>query len=1029
MQCRVSRASAMVLALLLVGSLSAAAGAAPPGQYPCEQDLIEVMFERDSEVRLREHGLVDRATDALAGINEALEPLAWHEWRRAIDVPESRLDELHEEGEANTRKWLYNMNNIYRLRIPPGEDVWQVSRELETLPGVHMAYPVPLPTPPPLPDDYEWQQGYLDPSSDVPSGVNAEYSWTLNGGDGTGVTVCDIEYDWNYDHGDLTKAVGSQIMSDTSDPFNDQEHGTAVIGVMVSDDNGWGTTGICKSAGLLTAGTYYGTPTPEWNVAGAIAAATDTLEAGDVIVLEQQWDYYGGGTYIPIEWWGATYPVSQGYSSVYIAIENAVAVGIHVVEAGGNGGVDTGALTWYGDSGAIIVGAGGASIGPNADLQRLSFSSYGGRFNLQGWGENVVTTGYNDLYDDEGENYYYTAIFSGTSSATPVVAGAVACCVGYWKGLGWDASLLTPSHLRSILTWTGTPQNWSVTGQIGPRPNVRAADSLLVQEEVEWADASAAPHSNEGGGSGGIAWGDYDGDGDQDIYVSSYWNPNKLYRNDGFGNFADVTASPLDDASGNTVSAWGDYDNDGDLDLYLGCDGYANKLLRNDGTGGFTDVTSGPLGDIQGASSLAWVDYDNDGNVDLYIGNYDSGNVLLKNNGDGTFSDATTGGLGDATGDGAVVWGDYDSDGDQDLYLANGWAANKLFRNDGAGSFTDVTTGPLGDTGYGIAAAWGDYDNDEDLDLFIVNNGENDVLLRNDGGTTFTDVTSGPLVGRGYEFGCTWGDYDNDGDLDLYISMGYCCNQLLRNDGGDTFVDRTTGPLGDWQEYSLGTGFADYDSDGDVDLYVGNQGTWDLSRLFRNEIGSSNNWIHVTLEGTESNRAAIGARVRVVTGRGSQIREVSGGSGFRSQDSMTAEFGLGSQTVVDSIIVNWPSGNTDVVTTLVANQFVILTETGTSVSGGEPLSFRLLPNTPNPFSESTLIRYDLPQSAEVTLAIYDLSGRRVRTLLSSAVRAPGGHEARWGGRDDTGSAVASGVYFVKLEAGADVERRRLVFLK
>jgi subtilisin family serine protease len=225
-----------------------------------------------------------------------------------------------------------------------------------------------------------------------------------------------------------------------------------------------------------------------------MAVAIANLSAGDVILLEQQWWYDGPGPeprqYIPIEWWLNYSPNPQTFNGVYAAIINAVSNGIHVVEAGGNGNVNTDLLTWFGNSGAIIVGAGGAYPGgtwPEGDLQRLSFSSYGSRFDLQGWGEDVVTTGYGNLYNVEGVNLYYTNTFSGTSSASPIVAGAVACCVAFYK-----ANKVTPPYptrLRTILKDTGTPQVIPPTGNIGPRPNLRAAFPVVsppIPTLTEW---------------------------------------------------------------------------------------------------------------------------------------------------------------------------------------------------------------------------------------------------------------------------------------------------------------------------------------------------------------------------------------------------------------------------------------------------------------------------------------------------------------------------------------------------------------
>lgn len=460
--------------------------------YLCEEDWIEVMFISESKVRLRNGTLVDLSTQALQGTNPILNALEWHHWYRFTEVPESTIDDWEVNGERNTGEDIYNLNNIYRLQIPKGKDIWKICENLEALPGIYLARPVPKPVIPPIPPSYQTNQGYLNPASNNPSGVDALYAWTQTGGTGTGVTICDLEYSWNYNHADVTKAVGSQINTNVSDPFGNTNHGTAVIGELVANNNGWGTTGISYGSNLKTCGTYYGLPSPSWNVPGAIAVAIANLNAGDIILLEQQWDYSptGGGYYIPIEWWMNYAPSAQTNNGVYAAIVNAIANGIHVVEAGGNGSFDTGTLTWFGNSGAIIVGAGGAYSGgtwPEGNLQKLSFSSYGPRFNLQGWGENVVTTGYGDLYSAEGINYYYTSTFSGTSSASPIVAGALACAEGYYLA-NISATPPTPSYMRTHLVNWGTPQITPPNGNIGPRPNIQAA-ILNFTLSYEYGDA------------------------------------------------------------------------------------------------------------------------------------------------------------------------------------------------------------------------------------------------------------------------------------------------------------------------------------------------------------------------------------------------------------------------------------------------------------------------------------------------------------------------------------------------------------
>ncbi len=462
------------------------------GKYTCEDDLIEVMFVEG--VRLRSGILADiQQSGVLDGLEEVLELTESYHWERISTVSEEAVDEMESTGERLTGSDIYNLNDIYTLRYRGDIDVWELAEILQELPGIIRAMPVPLPQNPSQPPDYQGMQGYLNPAAGTPTGIDAYYAWSQPGGDGLGVTVCDLEYSWNYNHNDLTQAPGSQINSYVQDPFSDNNHGTAVIGELVSDYNGWGTTGICYGANLKTCGTFYGNPTAFWNVSGAITVAISNLSAGDVILLEQQWEYVpGSSNYVPIEWWGSYSPAAQQYNAVYAAIQNAVSNGIHVVEAGGNavfgaGGVDMDLMSWFGDSGAIIVGGGGAYPGgtwPGGDLQRLYYSNYGSRFTSQGWGEDVVTTGYGTLYSAGGVNYYYAIGFSGTSSASPIVAGAAVDCVGYWVANGNPANTLTPLMLRTALLNTGTPQLFPPAGIIGSRPNLMSAFAYLYSVSI-----------------------------------------------------------------------------------------------------------------------------------------------------------------------------------------------------------------------------------------------------------------------------------------------------------------------------------------------------------------------------------------------------------------------------------------------------------------------------------------------------------------------------------------------------------------
>jgi len=541
-----------------------------------------------------------------------------------------------------------------------------------------------------------------------------------------------------------------------------------------------------------------------------------------------------------------------------------------------------------------------------------------------------------------------------------------------------------------------------------------------------WSDVTTALLGGANGGYG-VAWGDYDGDADPDLYLTNSGAANMLLQNN-VGVFVDATVAPLDDAAVGHGAAWGDFDNDGLIDLYVVNDGTPNVLLMNSGGGVFADATLGPEGDSGFGYGLALADQDNDGDLDIYVTNWASANSLFRNEGGGVFTDATTGPLGD-DGDGiGAAWCDYDNDGDQDLYLANHGAANRMLRNDGDGVFSDATGGALGDPGNTNGPAWGDYDNDGDFDLYLPNSGSANRLLRNDGGGDFIDVTSGPEGDEGIGVGAIWGDYDNDGDLDLFLTNDGSSNRLFRNDGGifvvATYSETSSGGA------SKGAAWADYDGDGDLDLYVVNSGS--MNQLLRNDLENLGHWLHVSLRGMESNQAAIGARVRLVAGGISQIREVSGGTGFCSQGSLPVEFGLASAAVVDTLQIYWPSGTVQDTFGVGVDQMIVISESeGLTRVEGEvtPAVHRLYPNYPNPFNPMTTICYDLPRIERVSLIIYDLEGRLIKTLLAGESIAPGRHEAVWRGLDDADRQVAAGVYFYRLSAGSHSETRRMMLVK
>ena len=475
----------------------------------------------------------------------------------------------------------------------------------------------------------------------------------------------------------------------------------------------------------------------------------------------------------------------------------------------------------------------------------------------------------------------------------------------------------------------------------------------------------------------GVAFADYDNDNLLDIYIANasnvYPSPsaklptNALYRNNGDGTFTDATEKAgVGDTGWGMGCVFGDYDNDGDLDLYV-ANYKLNVLYRNNGDGTFAAV-SAEAGVAQKGfgAGVAWADYNNDSYLDLYVANYidysilprgkkiffpydffGQANILYRNNKKGKFIDVTSyakvdGGFYLSLG---VAFADYDNDGDLDFYVANDSNPNILFRNNGKGKFlnTNVTEyrSHTGDTRSGMGVAWGDYDNDGDLDLHVSNwQDENSVLYRNNGNGTFTDVSATTKVFDVTVGKTCWGteflDYDNDGYLDLFIACGHIdpapnenpgqADILLRNNGDRTFTDvsEMTGISQLTPKVSRSVACGDYDDDGDIDIFIGNNG--DTPYLLRNDGGNENNWLKVKTVGVKSNKDGIGARITVKSGPLVQIREVSGGSSYISQNSLEVEFGLAKREKVDSIEIRWPSGIIQKLENVSVNQTITVVE-------------------------------------------------------------------------------------------------------
>ena len=446
----------------------------------------------------------------------------------------------------------------------------------------------------------------------------------------------------------------------------------------------------------------------------------------------------------------------------------------------------------------------------------------------------------------------------------------------------------------------------------------------------------------DGGSSGGVSWGDYDDDGDLDLFVSNRDTDNFLYRNDGNGNFTRIFSGVIVNDGGNSNGpSWGDYNNDGDLDLFVAnfktiniSDNFLYDNIGNSGT--FNKITSVIIVNDNGSSfGGGWGDYDSDGNLDLFVAN-DGGqkNFLYRNNGNSTFTKITSGAVvTDGGSSGSVSWGDYDNDDDLDLFVANKLENNFLYQNNGNGNFTKITSGDIvNDGGASVGGSWADYDNDGDIDLFVTNEGGDNFLYENNGDGTFTRISNGVVVNDGgASAGSSWGDYDNDGDLDLFVTnIDGSDNFLYQNNGPPsfTFTKVTSGGIVNDGGASVACAWADYDNDGDLDLAVANKNSQN-NFLYRNN-GNSNNWINIRCVGTVSNTSAIGAKIKVtaqINGASvQQLREISGQTGYLSQNSLNAEFGLGDANTIDRIEIEWPSGIVQVLTNQDVNQFLAITE-------------------------------------------------------------------------------------------------------
>ena len=498
--------------------------------------------------------------------------------------------------------------------------------------------------------------------------------------------------------------------------------------------------------------------------------------------------------------------------------------------------------------------------------------------------------------------------------------------------------------------------------------------------------------------SGGVALFDYDSDGCLDIYFTNALTvdavndprsaPGALYHNNCDGTFTDVT-----EKSGLAYPGWamgvaaGDFDGDGHEDLYVTCLG-PNHLYRNNGNGTFSEVTDrAGVEDQRWSSGAAFGDYDNDGALDLFVANYvdfklsslpefgkgkfceyrgipvqcgprglpGAGDSLFRNKGDGTYENVSRkAGVADLEGRFglSVVWTDVDLDGWADLYVANDTGPNFFYHNNQDGTFTEmgflagVAVDDDGIEQGSMGVAVGDYLHTGLLGIFVTNfSGEHATLYRHDSPLYFTDVSFPSKVAPPSSAFVSWGtsffDYDNDGWPDLLVVNGHVYPQmenatagttyrqrilLYHNEGNGTFAEvaAESGETLSTPRVSRGAAFGDLDNDGDIDVVINNLDGKPL--ILRNEGGNRNNWITIKTVGRGLNRDALGARVKVVSGDLVMWDEVRTSGSYLSSSDPRLHYGLGKRDRVDSIEVHWPDRNVELVQNAPINHFLTIEE-------------------------------------------------------------------------------------------------------
>jgi hypothetical protein len=548
------------------------------------------------------------------------------------------------------------------------------------------------------------------------------------------------------------------------------------------------------------------------------------------------------------------------------------------------------------------------------------------------------------------------------------------------------------------------------------------------------------------------AMGDFNNDDFIDLLVFSNESVS-IYQNDQNNTFSLLEEkAKKTDPSGIYAPTFVDFNNDNKLDVYLSDRNfYKNSLTKELDNAIFYDTMANQL---WSGSVLSFMDANGDGRLDILscyysplANNREFNEQLLAQRfllqiGNNIYSDITQkAGLypkkDPAMGGSVSAVGDIDNDGDLDIFLAVNNTFNRvnykwqhLYANNGDGTFvnkTQIAGLPEQIENVVTKAEFADYDNDGDMDLILGGQFPNLLIYQNNKNGTFSEIaTSINLTNKGFQ---TVVDYDNDGYLDLYFSTHEDSEHswlFYRNNkaGGfeiDDEASRSNGKI----PHTLSSAFGDYNRDGFVDMLCTYR--YANSILYQN-YGNSYNWLHINLNGVESNSFGIGARVQVVADDLVQTKDMlcQVDLNQKIQHSQTLEFGLGDRNTIDSVLVYWPSGKETILANVKVNSTLNISENNVDETG--PEFYSLFQNYPNPFNFSTTIKYQLPKSGFVRIDVYDILGRHVKTLVETRKNV-GSFVTFWDGLDHVNIPVAAGVYFCRIKVGEYKSVFKMAFVK